>query len=89
MHFHFGASSGGTAVVAVYPGSGVVVAVLANLGHAKFPFRQLVNVVRPFLPWPSPDIPVAAAIVLFLAWAFWAVRRQSRAAAAQARAAVE
>ena len=87
VHFHFGASSGGTAVVAVYPGSGVVVAVLANLGHAKLPFRQLVNVVRPFLPWLRPDIPVAAAMVLFLAWAIWAVRRRSRAAAAQALAA--
>ncbi len=87
VHFHFGASSGGTAVVAVYPGSGVVVAVLANLGHAKLPFRQLVNVVRPFLPWLRPDIPVAAAMVLFLAWAIWAVHGRSRAAAAQALAA--
>jgi CubicO group peptidase (beta-lactamase class C family) len=78
VHFHFGASSGGTAVVAAYPGSGVVVAVVANLGHAKLPIRQLVNVVRPFLPWMRPDIPVAGAIVLLLAGTVCAIRRRSR-----------
>lgn len=83
VRFHFGASSGGTAVVAAYPGSGVVVAVLANLGHAKFPFRPLANIVRPFLPWQRPDIPIVAATVLPLAAAFLAIRRKARAMAAQ------
>jgi CubicO group peptidase (beta-lactamase class C family) len=87
VHFHFGASSGGTAVVAAYPGSGVVIAVLANLGHAKFPFRPLVNVVRPFLPWRRPDIPIVAATILFLAAALFAIRRKARMAAQQAVAA--
>lgn len=67
VYFHFGASSGGTAVLAVYPGSGVVVAAMANLGHAKFPFRALINVVRPFLPWYSPDVVMIAAAIFTLA----------------------
>jgi serine beta-lactamase-like protein LACTB, mitochondrial len=77
VHFHFGASSGGTAVVAVYPGSGVVVAVLANLGHAKFPFRPLVNIVRPFLPWQRPDLPVVLASIILLAGGLALIRRRS------------
>jgi hypothetical protein len=78
VHFHFGASSGGTAVVAAYPGSGVVLAVLANLGHAKFPFRPLVNIVRPFLPWPRPDLLIVAAAALLIPTAFLAIRRKAR-----------
>ena len=83
VRFHFGASSGGTAVVAAYPGSGVVFSVLANLGHAKFPFRPLINIVRPFLPWQRPDMPIVAATVLLLAAAFLAVRRKARMMAVQ------
>jgi CubicO group peptidase (beta-lactamase class C family) len=83
VRFHFGASSGGTAVLAAYPGSGVVVSVLANLGHARFPFRPLVNIVRPFLPWQRPDMAIVAAAVLLLAAAFLAVRRKARVMAAQ------
>ena len=83
VHFHFGASSGGTAVVVAYPGSGVVIAVLANLGHAKFPFRPLVNIVRPFLPWHRPDISIVAVAILLLAVAWLAIRRRAREIAAQ------
>jgi CubicO group peptidase (beta-lactamase class C family) len=75
VHFHFGAASGGTAVVAAYPGSGVVVSVLANLGHARFPFRPLVNIVRPFMPWHRPDVPIVGGALLLLAGAFLVVRR--------------
>src|SRR5262245_37188121 len=89
VHFHFGASSGGTAVVAAYPGSGVVIAVLANLGHAKFPFRHLVNLVRPFLPRQRPDFPILAAAVLVLAASLLAVRRKARMVAGQQAVAAE
>lgn len=82
VNFHFGASSGGTAVLAVYPDDGVVVAVMANLGHAKLPFRQLVNVVRPFLPWPRPDTLVVFVLVSGLASVAWWARRRSRRVAA-------
>jgi hypothetical protein len=36
---------GGTAGLAVYHDDGVVVAVMANLGQAKLPFRPFINVV--------------------------------------------
>jgi hypothetical protein len=86
VHFHFGASSGGTAVLAVYPGSGVVVAVLANLGHAKLPFRLLVNIARPFLPWQRPDIPIVAMALAFMVGALlWVNHRKSRRMAATKR----
>ncbi|HEY7393775.1 MAG TPA: serine hydrolase domain-containing protein [Gemmatimonadaceae bacterium] len=79
VYFHFGAASGGTAVLVVYPGSGVVVALLANLGHAKFPFRPLVNIARPFLPSPRPDLPVFAAGIVMLAGLLWMLRRTTPA----------
>lgn len=89
VRFHFGASSGGTAVVAAYPGSGVVVSVLANLGHARFPFRPLVNIARPFLPRARPDVAVVAAAGLLLAGASVAVRRAARAPAVRHAAAAD
>ncbi|HKH93844.1 MAG TPA: serine hydrolase domain-containing protein [Gemmatimonadaceae bacterium] len=67
VHFHFGASSGATSMLAVYPGSRVVVAVMANLGHAKFPFAPLVNFARPFQPFWSPDRVLLAMLCIALA----------------------
>ncbi len=49
VHFHFGAGSGGTAVLAIYPKQRMAFAMLANLGHAKFPFSHLMGVINPFL----------------------------------------
>jgi CubicO group peptidase (beta-lactamase class C family) len=49
VHFHFGASSGGTSVLAIYPEQRLAFAMLANLGHAKFPFARLMGVINPFL----------------------------------------
>jgi CubicO group peptidase (beta-lactamase class C family) len=48
-HFHFGAGSGATSVLAIFPNRGLSVAILANLGHAKFPFARLMGLVNPFL----------------------------------------
>ncbi len=48
-HFHFGASSGGTSVLAIYPARKLSIALAANLGHAKFPFERLMGIVNPFL----------------------------------------
>lgn len=48
-HFHFGASSGGTSVLAIYPAQKLSIAIAANLGHAKFPFERLMGVANPFL----------------------------------------
>jgi len=83
VYFHFGATSGGTSVLAVYPNQGVVVAIMANLGHAKLPFRPLVNVVRPFLPWPGLDAQVAFSLVGGLALVLWWTRNRPRGAAIQ------
>ncbi|HEV2669164.1 MAG TPA: serine hydrolase domain-containing protein [Blastocatellia bacterium] len=47
--FHFGAGSGATSALAIFPNERLSVAILANLGHAKFPFARLMGVVNPFL----------------------------------------
>jgi CubicO group peptidase (beta-lactamase class C family) len=79
ISFHFGAASGGTSVLVVYPGCGVVLAVVANLGHAKLPFRPLVNLAKPFLPSPRPDVWVlTAAAGGALTWGLLAARRAGR-----------
>ncbi len=56
------AGGGGTAVLAVYPDDGVVVAVMANLGQAKQPFRPFINVV------PSDVTPSGILISPQWAW---------------------
>jgi serine beta-lactamase-like protein LACTB, mitochondrial len=48
-YFHFGAGSGATSVLAIYPNQRLSIAILCNLGHAKFPFARLMGVVNPFL----------------------------------------
>jgi hypothetical protein len=48
-HFHFGAGSGATSVLGIFPNRGLSVAILGNLGHAKFPFARLMGAVNPFL----------------------------------------
>src|SRR5262249_52285603 len=37
--FHFGAGSGGSSVLAIYPGDRTCVAIVGNLGHAKFGYN--------------------------------------------------
>lgn len=77
--FHFGASSGGTAVLAIYPEQRMSFAVLTNLGHAKLPFARLMRVINPFLP--DPALPISIAVALFLAGArFLAAARRCRQA---------
>lgn len=49
VHLHFGAGSGGTSLLAVYPDQQAAIAVLANLGHARFPMRRLLAVAHPFV----------------------------------------
>jgi hypothetical protein len=52
-YFHFGAGSGGSAVLFVYPEAKVSVAIMANLGHARFPSERLAGIVNPFLHDPA------------------------------------
>lgn len=49
MRLHFGAGSGGTSFLAVYPDYQTSIAVVANLGHARFPIRRLIAATGPFL----------------------------------------
>ena len=48
VRFHFGAGSGGTSLLVVYPDQQASVAVLANLGHARFPMPPILGVVDSF-----------------------------------------
>jgi CubicO group peptidase (beta-lactamase class C family) len=49
VRLHFGAGSGGTSFLVVYPDQQVSIAVLANLGHARFPLARLLGVVNLFV----------------------------------------
>lgn len=76
VHLHFGATSGGSSVLINYPAQRVSVVILANLGHAKFPFARLMGVVNPFLNDPSLYVVagfvsvwvIIAALILFRYW---------------------
>jgi CubicO group peptidase (beta-lactamase class C family) len=48
VYAHTGAGSGGTSFLAVLPDQGVSVALLANLGHARYPIRTLLGITTPF-----------------------------------------
>lgn len=50
--FHFGAGSGGTSLLAIYPEQQVCIALLSNLGHAKFSFERLMGIANEFLYSP-------------------------------------
>ncbi|HEX9652828.1 MAG TPA: serine hydrolase domain-containing protein [bacterium] len=75
VHLHFGATSGGTAVLINYPQQQLSVAILANLGHAKFPFARLMGVVNPFLSDPSRYVVVGFVLIWTSIGALVLVRR--------------
>lgn len=50
--FHFGASSGGTSVLIIYPKQKVTIAIVCNLGHAKFLYHSPINIVSSFVKRP-------------------------------------
>ncbi len=52
-HFHFGAGSGGTSFLVIFREQNVSIAILSNLGHAKFPFERLMGIANPFLYSPT------------------------------------
>jgi serine beta-lactamase-like protein LACTB len=64
VYMHFGAGSGTTAWLGVFPDDGVVIAVLANLGHAGFSYASTLGVGSRFIP------PNTAAVALVFAIAF-------------------
>jgi hypothetical protein len=70
VHFHFGAGSGATAVLATWPRQRVTVSIMSNLGHARLPFNRLMSGVNPFLGCRTADrlAGVMAAAVMVLAF---------------------
>lgn len=79
VRFHFGAGSGGTAVLAIFPDQQASLAVLANLGHARFPMRRLLAIAGAFAGDPlAPVAWTAAVVALAGAVALW--RRPGAAA---------
>lgn len=76
--FHFGAGSGSTSLLVVYPGEGFALAILANLGHARFPPERLFGIVNPFLGDPSSYVLGATFAFVLTGFAFMLKsRRQS------------
>jgi CubicO group peptidase (beta-lactamase class C family) len=72
VRFHFGAGSGGTAVLAIFPDQQVSLAVLANLGHARFPFPRLLGITNAFVGDPlAPVAWILAVVALAGAVALW------------------
>ncbi len=63
-HFQFGAASGGTSVFVIYPEQSVCMAIVCNLGHARFPFARLMGVVNPFLSDPAKIVLRVVAVFL-------------------------
>lgn len=72
VYMHFGAGSGATAWLGIYPDQRVVIAVLANLGHAGLPYSSSVGLGAHFAARPLGITALVLAIA-FLAFAFAAV----------------
>ncbi|NIR48491.1 beta-lactamase family protein [candidate division KSB1 bacterium] len=70
-HFHFGAGSGGTSFLIIFPEQNVNFAILSNLGHAKFPFERLMGIANPFLYSPTR---VVFNLLLFMLFAVLGIR---------------
>jgi serine beta-lactamase-like protein LACTB len=60
MYMHFGAGSGGTAWLGVFPDQRAVVAVLANLGHAGFTYAASIGIASYFAPMPRTPMVLSA-----------------------------
>jgi len=75
FNFHFGAGSGATSVLLSYPDQRASIAILANLGHARFPFNRIMGVTNAFVGDPARPIFSAFAACFFGAWIIAGLRR--------------
>lgn len=64
VYMHFGAGSGATAWLGIYPDQRVVIAVLANLGHAGLPYASSVGLGAHFAARPLGPTVLVLAIAL-------------------------
>jgi CubicO group peptidase (beta-lactamase class C family) len=55
-YFHFGAGSGGTSLLLIYPNQKLSIVLLTNLGHAKFPYNRIMGIVNSFQSSPTKII---------------------------------
>jgi serine beta-lactamase-like protein LACTB, mitochondrial len=70
VNMHFGAGSGTTTWLGIFPDQGVVIAVMANLGHAGFTYASTIGLGSRFARQPiAPVITVAAAAFYMFAGA--------------------
>ncbi len=67
LYMHFGAGSGSTAWLGIFPDQRAVVAVLANLGHAAFTYEASIGIADYFVPtpWMPAAVVAAAAFIAF------------------------
>jgi serine beta-lactamase-like protein LACTB len=86
VHMHFGAGSGATAWLGILPDQRVVVAVLANLGHAGFTYASTVGLAGRFARTPfAPLLLVAIVSFVTFAVATWIVAKLVRLIARRVR----
>ena len=88
LYMHFGAGSGATAWLGIYPDHRVVIAVLANLGHAGLPYASSIGLGTHFAPPPSSAALAvgvtgflvfgAATLGTFVLVQLWRARRRRR-----------
>jgi len=86
VYMHFGAGSGATAWLGIYPDQGVVIAVLANLGHAGLPYSSSVGLGAHFAARPVGLTALLLAIAflasalatIVLRWVFHVARSRWR-----------
>jgi len=68
VYMHFGAGSGATAWIGVFPDDRMAIAVLANLGHAGLPYASSIGLATHFASPPTAPA-VTVAIVAFVGFA--------------------
>lgn len=73
-YFHFGAGSGGTSLLAIYPNQELSIALLTNLGHAKLPYSRIMGIVNSFQPSPTKII-FKAWLALAILWLLFVLYR--------------
>jgi CubicO group peptidase (beta-lactamase class C family) len=72
VHFNFGAGSGGTSVVAIYPDQEFSMVILTNLGHAKFPMKSLLSIAGIFLCSPV-NVIFNFWLIILIIWVIYKV----------------
>jgi serine beta-lactamase-like protein LACTB, mitochondrial len=85
VRFHFGAGSGATALLAIWPNQQVALAIMGNLGQARLPFNRLAAMANTFLSGPKWD--QIAGIAAICAVAMISISRLRMSPAGRRRAA--